>query len=170
MGAVKQMRRMILFHSVFFIFLLGFGFHLETAQAGGTRLDLAELETGREIFSAVLQDGEQVVLTWRNSLFDLAVTEIFEAQNGALILTQATYADPQGSAPPTVPPQDAPEHYQTGGPFSAKGLAKPFKKLVFRVGEIGEPRMKIGDRIVEFKKEVGFGGGIVLTVRDANSL
>lgn len=87
------------------------------AQAGGTRLELAEVETGREIFATILQDGEQVVLSWKNSLFGLAVTEIFEAQNGALILTEVTYADPQGSAPPTVAPQDAPELYQTGGPF-----------------------------------------------------
>jgi hypothetical protein len=152
------------------IFLLGFHLSIPFVQAGGTRLELAEVETGREIFSAVLKDGDQVVLTWKNSLFSLAVTEIFEAQSGALVLIEVTYADPQGSAPPAVPPQDAPELYQTGGPFSAKGLAKPFKKLVFRVGEVGEPKMKIGDRIVDFKKEVGFGGGIVLKARSADSL
>jgi len=164
------MRQSSLFHPFSLIFFLGLSLPFGPAQAGSTRLELAEVETGREIFAAILEDGEQVVLSWKNSLFDLAVTEIFQAQGGVLILTQVTYADPQGAAPPDVPSGDAAELYQTGGPFSAKGLAKPFQKLVFRVGEIGEPKMKIRNRIVEFKKEVGFGGGIVLTVRSADSL
>jgi hypothetical protein len=163
------MRRIIPLFFFLLIFLIGFPLLVRSVQAGGTRLELAEVETGREIFSTVLKDGDRVVLTWKNSLFSLMVTEIFEARSGSLILTEVTYADPQGSAPPTVPSGDVAELYQTGGPFSSKGLAKPFQRLVFRVGEIGEPKMKIGNRIVEFKKEVGFGGGIVLTVRSADS-
>jgi hypothetical protein len=33
------------------------------------------------------------------------------------------------------------------------------------VGEIGKPKLKIGDRVVEFAREVGFGGTIVLTMK-----
>jgi hypothetical protein len=51
-----------------------------------------------------------------------------------------------------------------------QGLAKPFKQVVYRVGEIGDPKMKIRDRVVEFKQEVGFGGAVVLSVRNAGPL
>ena len=132
-----------------------------------TRLELKEAGTERKIFSAFLRDEEQVVLTWKNSLFGLQVTEVFQARTGMLVLTQITFADPQGSAPPTVRAADVDDFYHTGGPFFVQGLAKPFKQVVYRVGEIGDPKMRVKDRVVEFKQEVGFGGGVVLTVRNA---
>jgi hypothetical protein len=95
---------------------------------------------------------------------------MFEARSDSLFLTEVTYASPQGSTPPVVPPEDGYELYQTGGPFHARGLAKPFRKIIYRISEIGEPKMKIRDRLVGFKKEVGFGGRIVLTAKSADSL
>ena len=92
---------------------------------------------------------------------------MFEARGGLLYLTEAMYVLPGGPPPPAVVPGDAEELYQTGGPFHARGLAKPFREIVFRVSEIGEPKMKIRDRLVDFKKEVGFGGRILLIVRSA---
>lgn len=133
--------------------------------AGGSRVELRDPDSGREIFSELLQEGEQVILTWQNSLFGLRVTEIFEARGGLLFLTEVIYALPGGPPPPAVPPGDAEELYQTGGPFHARGLVKPFREVIYRVSEIGEPKMKIRDRLVDFKKEVGFGGRIVLTVK-----
>ncbi|HVO84976.1 MAG TPA: hypothetical protein VMU60_11180 [Syntrophobacteria bacterium] len=132
---------------------------------GHTRVELAEAGTGRKIFSALLGDGEEVVLTWKNSLFGLRVTEIFQAQRGTLVLTEITFADPQGLPPPSVAPTDVEDLYQTGGPFSARGLTKPFTQVVYRVGEIGDPKLKVKDRVVAFKEEVGFGGVVVLTAR-----
>jgi hypothetical protein len=35
--------------------------------------------------------------------------------------------------------------------------------VVYRVGAIGDPRLKVGDRVVVFREQVGFGGGVVLT-------
>jgi hypothetical protein len=128
-------------------------------------VELAEAGTGRKIFSAVLRDGEEVVLTWKNSLFGLRVTEIFQAQRGTLVLTEVTFADPQGPAPPAVASTDVDDLYQTGGPFSARGLSKPFNHLVYRVGEIGDPKLKVRDRVVTFKEQVGFGGAVVLTAK-----
>ena len=159
------MRARILGCALFLIFLLALWLPFGATLPGCTRLELTEVGTGRKIFSADLQDGEQVVLTWNNSLFSLVVTEVFESQNGTLLLTEVTFAAPQGPPPPTVSSTDLDDLYQTGGPFCAKGLAKPFRQVVYRVAEIGEPKMKIRDRVVEFKKEVGFGGGIILTAR-----
>ena len=132
-------------------------------RSGPTRVELAEAGTGKKIFSALLRDGEEVVLTWKNSLFGLRVTEVFQAQRGTLVLTEVTFADPQGPAPPSVASTDVDDLYQTGGPFSARGLTKPFKRVVYRVGEIGDPKLKITDRVVAFKEQVGFGGAVVLT-------
>jgi hypothetical protein len=129
-----------------------------------TRVTLADESTGREIFSSVLQDGEPVVLIWKNSLYGLHVTEIFRARAGQFVLTEVTFADPDGSVPPAVREEDLDDLYQTGGAFSVRGLSKSFRRVVFRVGEIGDPKLKCGDRVIELKKEVGFGGAVVLTV------
>jgi hypothetical protein len=143
------------------LFLLGF---LSLIPAGGyTRIAITEAETGRTIFSAVLRDGEPAVLRWRNSLFGLDVTEVFEASQGILVLDQVTFADPRGLLPPVVAPADVEDLYHTGGPFTANGLGRSFSKVVYRVGEIGNPRMTIGNRVLIFMEEVGFGGGIILT-------
>jgi hypothetical protein len=134
-------------------------------RSGYTRVELAKAGAGTKIVSVILRDGEEIVLTWKNSLFGLRVTEVFQAQRGTLILTEVTFADPQGPAPPSVASTDVDDLYHTGGPFSARGLTKPFTQVVYRVGEIGDPKLKIRDRVVAFKKQVGFGGAVVLTAR-----
>jgi hypothetical protein len=147
--------------SLVLIVILGF---LSLAPADRyTWVALTEAETGRKVFSAVLRDGEQAVLTWRNSLFGLDVTEVFQAGQGMLILDQVTFADPRGLPPPVVAPVDVEDLYHTGGPFTAGGIGKSFSRVVYRVGEIGNPKMTIRDRTVIFTQEVGFGGGLILT-------
>jgi hypothetical protein len=152
---------------LFLLLLIGLGALSQAPAAGYTRVELAQADTGKTILSIVLRDGEQAVLTWRNSLFGLDVTEAFQAQAGMLILDQVTFADPRGLPPPTVSPADVDDLYQTGGPFTARGLGKPFRRVAFRVAEIGEPKLKIRDRVVAFKQEVGFGGGVTLTASAA---
>jgi len=39
---------------------------------------------------------------------------------------------------------------------------------VFRVGEIGNPAIRIGSRVVQFAREVGFGGAVLLVARKAS--
>ena len=152
-----------LFLALSIIFLLVLAFLSQAAPSGYTRIQLKEAGTERKILSEVLRDGAEVVMTWKNSLFGLKVTEVFVAQGGLLILSQVTFADPLGSAPPRVTPADVDDLYQTGGAFSASGLSKSFQQIVYRVGEIGDPRMSVRGREVAFQKEVGFGGSIVLT-------
>jgi hypothetical protein len=124
---------------------------------------LTDGETGREILSCVLAPGERAVLTWRNSLFDLAVTEVFVARREGLELTSVTFADRSGREPPLLRPQDLEDVYHTGGPFRVEGLSRPVHRVVFRVGEIGDPTLRMGGRAVRFLEAVGFGGAIVLT-------
>ena len=54
------------------------------APQGGTWLELTDAGTGRTIVSQDLREGEEVVLTWMNSLFGLMVTELFVARSGIL--------------------------------------------------------------------------------------
>jgi len=135
------------------------------APAGDTWLELTDTETGRRIAARALREGEEVVLTWKNSLFGLMVTEVFVARAGILELTRVTFADPTGGEPPRVRPSDVKDLYQTGGPFQAEGLSRPVRHVVFRVGEIGDPRIRIGREVVQLVREVGFGGGVVLVAR-----
>lgn len=132
---------------------------------GFTRIELADAATARVIVASILRDGEPLTLTWRNSLFDLDVVEEFVTENGVLIQTAVTFADPRGLPPPIVAPSDVDDLYHTGGAFSARGLRRPFTRIAYRVGEIGNPKMTLGARRIEFKREVGFGGSIVLTTR-----
>jgi len=138
------------------------------APPGQTWLELTDERTGREIVSRLLPDGETVVLTWTNSLFRLPVTEVFVAGSGVLTLTEITFADPAGREPPRVRPTDVDDLYHTGGPFKAEGLSRPVTRVVFRVGEIGRPALKVGHRVVRFADEVGFGGAVLLTARPAS--
>lgn len=155
------------FSGLFLLLLVGLGVLSQAPAAGYTRVELTQAETGKTILSTVLRDGEQAVLTWRNSLFGLDVTEVFQTRAGLLILDEVTFADPRGLLPPTVSPADVDDLYHTGGPFTARGLGKPFRRVIYRVSEIGDPKMKIRDRVVAFKQEVGFGGTVILTASAA---
>lgn len=136
---------------------------LSRPVSGYTRLELTDPEAGRKLASFVLRDDEQIVLTWRNSIWGLDVTEAFVAKSGLLIQTEVTFAQPGGPPPPRVTPQDVDDLYHTGGPFSAKGLARPIHQVVYRVGEIGKPKLTVRDRVIEFMPLVGFGGRVMLT-------
>jgi hypothetical protein len=136
---------------------------------GYTRIQLRETGTGRKILSLVLRDGEEIVMKWKNSLFGLQVTEVFQVREGRAVLTTVTFADPQGPVPPVVRPSDLDDLYHTGGAFTAQGLNRPFERITHRVGDIGEPRMKVRATEVDFKQEVGFGGGVVLTASGAKA-
>lgn len=122
-----------------------------------------ETESGRKVFSILLLNGEQVTMSWKNSLFSLDVIEVFEARQGLLVLDQVAFLDPSGAIPPEVMPADLDDLYHTGGPFTARRVGKVFRRVAYRVGEIGNPKIKIRDREVSFSEEVGFGGGLVLS-------
>src|SRR5512132_2019154 len=143
--------------------LLALGMLSRVAPPGYTRIDLTEDGKGRGIFSAVVPDGERVTLTWRNSQFGLRVTEGFLARSGVLVQDQVTFAAPGGPPPPRVSPRDVDDRYHTGGAFDARGLSRPFQRIVYRIGEIGDPKMQVRNRTVSFKQAVGFGGRVVLT-------
>lgn len=143
--------------------LLALGLLSRIAPPGYTRIDLAGDGGGRNILSAVVPDGERVTLTWRNSQFGLHVTEVFHARGGVLVQDQVTFAHPDGPPPPRVSPRDVDDLYHTGGAFDARGLSRPFRRIVYRIGEIGDPKMQVRDRIVVFKEVAGFGGRLILT-------
>ena len=132
---------------------------------GYTRLELTDTGSGRTLLSRLLREGDTVVLTWKNSLFGLMVTEVFVAKGGILALSQVAFADPRGGEPPRARPEDLDDLYHTGGPFRVDGLAKPISSVVFRIGEIGQPTIRIGNRSVRLADEVGFGGAVRLVAR-----
>jgi len=130
-----------------------------------TWLELTDAETGRKITAQAVKDGEEIILTWRNSLFDLKVTEVFIAREGRLDLTEVTFEDPRGETPPTVTPEHLDDLYHTGGPFRATGLSKPFTRIIFRVGEIGDPKLKVKNQSIRLIEQVGFGGAVLMVAR-----
>jgi hypothetical protein len=132
---------------------------------GLTWLELSDADSGRKIFAGALGCDEEIVLTWKNSLFHLTVTEVFAARTGHLELTRVTFADPQGRPPPAARPEDLDDLYHTGGPFRVAGLSRPLTRAVFRVSEIGNPALAIAGRTIHFKQEVGFGGAVLMQAR-----
>lgn len=131
--------------------------------AGYTRIDLAEGAGGRVLLSAIVPDGERVTLKWRNSQFGLLVTETFHGRSGVLVQDRVTFAQPDGTPPPRVSPRDVDDLFHTGGAFDAEGLDRPLRRIVYRIGEIGDPKLTVGGRTVALKNEAGFGGRVVLT-------
>ncbi len=136
---------------------------LRIAPPGYTRIDLTEADKGQSLLSAVLDDGDRVTLTWRNSQFGLDVTEAFFARSGLLIEDRVTFAAPDGTPPPRVSAEDVDDLFHTGGAFDARGLSRPFTRIVYRIGEIGSPKLQVQNRTIAFKEEAGFGGRVVLT-------
>lgn len=147
---------------VLWVAFLGLLLASQIIPSGYTRIDLTAEEKGKTILSDVVPDGEPVILTWRNSQFGLHVTEIFFARSGLLIQDQVTFSAPDGSPPPRVLARDIDDLYHTGGAFDARGLARPFSRIVYRIGEIGDPKMRVKKKTAAFKKEAGFGGRVIL--------
>lgn len=130
--------------------------------AGETMVQVTHGDTGKRISCIILKDGESIRLSWTNSLFRLSVTETYIANDGMLVQTSVTFADPSGKEPPLVMPEDVNDLYHTGGSFRSEGLSRPFQRIVFRIGEIGNPVLKIRDHSIAFAHEAGFGGTVIL--------
>jgi hypothetical protein len=127
-----------------------------------TKITLTDGASCRKLLSAILTDGDKAKLTWHNSLFDLDVEEDFVAEHGVLVQTSVTFTDPRGLPPMVISPEEVNDYYHTGGPFTATGMHRPFTHIVYRIGEIGNPRFSLAGKFLELKKEVGFGGRVVL--------
>jgi hypothetical protein len=144
----------------------GYGIRaLRPPGARATWVELTELQGGREIFGGALAAGEPLVLVWTNSLFRLQVTERFSVREGRLELEAVTFADPRGLPPPQASGADLDDLYHTGGPFHVEGLARPFTHLVFRLGQIGDPRLELGGRSIRLLQEAEFGTAVALSAR-----
>jgi hypothetical protein len=159
----QEMRRQITIITLISLSLLGFGLLSQVTPSGYTRIELTEEGRGEKILSVVAPDGEPLTLTWRNSQFGLHVTEVFFARSGVLVQDQVTFASPDGSPPPRVSPRDVADLYHTGGAFDARGLSRPFSRIVYRIGEIGDPKIHVKNRTAALKKAAGFGGQVILT-------
>jgi hypothetical protein len=143
--------------------LLALGVLSRVPPPGYTRIELTEDARGRKLISTVVPDGERVTLTWRNSQFGLRVTEVFFARSGELVQDQVTFSAPGGPPPPRVSPRDVDDLYHTGGTFDARGLSRPFRRIVYRIGEIGDPKIQVRNQSVAFQQAAGFGGRLILT-------
>ena len=160
---MQEMARGIRIMAVVAASLLALGMLSRIEPPGYTRIALTGDAPGRNILSLVVPDGERIILTWRNSQFGLMVTEVFFARSGVLVQDQITFSAPDGPPPPRVSPRDVDDLYQTGGAFDARGLSRPFRRIVYRIGEIGDPRFSVRNKTVAFKQTAGFGGRLVLT-------
>jgi hypothetical protein len=158
-----RMRRRSVIVALVPIFVIALWFLFWFAVPGYTRIDLTEEGRAAKILTAILPDGERVTLTWRNSQFGLDVTEAFFTRSGVLIQDRVTFAAPDGTPPPRVSPKDVDDLFHTGGAFDARGLSRPFTRIVYRIGEIGNPKLQVQNRTIALKKEAGFGGRVILT-------
>jgi len=126
---------------------------------GYTRIELMEEARREKLLSIVAPDGEPVTLTWRNSQFGYDVMEVFHAWDGMIIQDQVTFSEPGGP----LSAADVADLYHTGGTFDARGLSRPFSRIVYRIGEIGDPKFRVKNQTAALKKEAGFGGRVILT-------
>jgi hypothetical protein len=157
------MRRNLTIILLISLSLVGIGLLSQVTPPGYTRIELTVEESGEKILSVVVPDGEPLTLTWRNSQFGLRVTELFYAQGGLIIQDQVTFASPDGPPPPRVSARDIDDLYHTGGAFDARGLNRPFSRIVYRIGEIGDPKIRVKNRTAALKEAAGFGGRVILT-------
>jgi hypothetical protein len=115
----------------------------------------------------LLRDGEEALLTWRNSLFGQVVEERFVAGGGYLWLEGVRFEDQTSGYTMKASAPDLADLYHTGGAFEVEGVHKPFAQVTFRIGVIGEPRLRVKGREIAFEEEAGFGGKVVLRAEKA---
>ncbi len=144
------------------IALLAFASLEGFTPSGHTRIELTDEGSGTKLLSMVLEDGAPVTLAWRNSQFGLRVTERFHARGGLLIQDRVTFSNPAGPPPPRVSARDVEDLYHTGGAFDAQGLNRPLSRIVYRIGEIGDPKITVKGTTVSLKQAAGFGGRVIL--------
>jgi len=157
------MSRYITIITLISLFLLGLGLLSLFTPPGYTRIELTVEGRGEKILSVVAPDGEPLTLTWRNSQFGYQVTEVFYARGGLIVQDQVTFAEPGGPPPPRVSAADVADLYHTGATFDARGLSRPFSRIVYRIGEIGNPQISVKNKTAALKKAAGFGGRVILT-------
>lgn len=131
-------------------------------------LTLVEVESPSGSSFFLLKRGEEVLLSWKNSLFGQDVTERFLAQDGFLWLEEVAFEDKISGYTMEVTPEDLADLYHTGGAFRVNGIHRPLSHAIFRVGAIGRPRLRIRGHEVDFQNEAGFGGVVVLKAKRAN--
>lgn len=129
------------------------------------QIKLIDEDQKKKILEIVLEDSEEIFLYWRNSLFNLDVTEKFIIEKGTLALKEVSFSNPFESSPLSVSPNNLEDLYQTGGVFSVQGVQKRFTQIDFRIGEIGHPKLKIKGQLLDLKELVGFGGKVRLTIQ-----
>ncbi len=64
--------------------------------------------------------------------------------------------------------EEVDEFYKTGGPFTAKGLDRRFTQVAYRMREFDNLKISIGNRVVDFRSEVGIGSAVVLAAAKAS--
>ncbi len=128
---------------------------------GHTRLTLTDADTGQHIFAIILRDGDRVTLTWTNSIYRIPVTEVYIVRAGRLVQDQVIFGDSVDA--PDVGAAHVADLYHTGDAFSARGLDRPFARVVFRIGEIGDPHLSVRGHTFALKQAVGFGGRVALS-------
>ncbi len=123
---------------------------------------LVEIHSSARSWFFLLRDGEEALLTWRNSLFGQMVEERFVAKGGCLWLEGVKFEDQTYGYTMKASVSDLADLYHTGGAFEVKGVHKPFSQVTFRIGAIGEPKFRVKGREIAFKEEAGFGGKVVI--------
>lgn len=125
-------------------------------------------ETGEIIASETVKSGESFSLIWKNSLYNLNVTEIYVIKDTFFEQSGVIFHDPNGKPEPVISASEVDEFYHTGGPFRAMDMSKPFKKITFTIGETGNPVIRLKGKDINLKDRVGFGGRVVLEVKSMN--
>jgi len=126
---------------------------------------ISDKDTGRIIFSELIKPGENITLTWRNSLFNLEVTETYIIRDTFFEQTGVTFHDPYGKPEPLIRAEEVDDFYHTGGPFKVAKMSRPFKSIVFRIGEVGNPVIRLKGKDINLKSQVGFGGVVIVEVK-----
>lgn len=130
-----------------------------------THLEVMDEINGKKLLDITLEEGEEIFLYWKNSLFDLDVSEKFMIEKGTLILREVSFFNSPESPLPLLDQKDLEDLYQTGGLFSVQEAQKRFTQIDFRIGEIGHPKLKIKGQLLDLKELVGFGGKVRLTIQ-----
>lgn len=135
------------------------------AGAENLTFTITNRETGEIVYTQSLKPGDVITLTWKNSLYNLDVTETYVVRSYFFEQVSIEFNDPNRMDVPEVKPAEVEDYYHTGDPFKVNNISRPFEKIVFLIGDIGNPKIKIKENIIDLKKKAGFGSSIVMELK-----
>lgn len=135
-----------------------------TATAAGNLQLVVTAEDGATLWRVPVSPGEEVLLSYTNSLYLAPTEEHFVIRDGGFALREV-----RSTSDAVLASHSLPTPYTRQGAFFTSSVAAFVPAIVTRIGPVGQQSLTVGGQILPLF-EVGTGVGVSVTVRRTSLL